>query len=518
VTPVEWLLARLTYRPSWRRISNYNTGAHQPHTVEEDPQAASQGQSVLLRKFDESERNRQQVDLMLQITPLETLTISPTGSYVFDDYLSKPPVDPAGAGQRQDFLGLQQQVGWTAGMDVGWAPHERVKLSLGYMHESYYRKMESRSRPVINGVGVDFSDYDWLSNITDTIDTLYGGVKVAVIPGVLDWGLSGSWAYALGTTEDTESLPLPVSGPAANNATATAKRFPAFDDELVRLETAVAYHFPFAFLRGWTAKLGYVFESWQKHDFRTDKLNPFIPGVSAVFLGDDLAQLYVAHHRGDHRIPVPVGRAFPGPALAMPRRGIPNRDSWRRGRERPPSGRRPSLILSRDRDDRVRLRACAVCSGRADAGSDWSSGDTRIDAGEHARRADWAPASRGGKAGLLRGGCAGRSARGWRGLRSRREHAGCRDRRRTISRARRHGGPGRSSAAVLDTCCQADVASASATVATNAVFCMEWPPISPPGAVSTAELPDPEPRSSIAHSEVGRPAVPRPRGRPSVGL
>jgi MtrB/PioB family decaheme-associated outer membrane protein len=293
VTPVEWLMARVTYRPSWRRISNYNTRAHAEHTVEEDPQAASQGQSVLLRKFDQAERNRQQVDLLLQITPLETLTITPTGSYVFDDYLSKPPVDPAGGGQRQEFLGLQEQVGWTAGMDVGWTPHERVKLSLGYMHESYYRKMESRSRPVVNGVGVDFSDYDWLSNITDTIDTLYGGVKVAVIPGVLDWGFSSSWAYALGTTK-TRNPTAPVSGTPANNTTATAKRFPAFDDELLRLETAVAYHLPFAFLRGWTAKLGYVFESWHKHDFRTDQLNPFIPGVSSVFLGNDLSN-YTSH-------------------------------------------------------------------------------------------------------------------------------------------------------------------------------------------------------------------------------
>jgi hypothetical protein len=140
---------------------------------------------------------------------------------------------------------------------------------------------------------VDFSDYDWLSNITATIDTLYGGVKVAIIPGVLDWGFSGSWAYALGTTT-TRNPTAPVSSTPANNATATAKRFPAFDDELVRLETAIAYHFPFAFLRGWTAKLGYVFESWQKHDFRTDELNPFIPGVSAVFLGNDQRN-YTSH-------------------------------------------------------------------------------------------------------------------------------------------------------------------------------------------------------------------------------
>ena len=88
-TPFDWLLARLTYRPSWRRISNYNTRAHAEHAVaEEDPSTVTQGQSVLLRKFDEAERNRQQVDLFLQITPLETLTITPTASYMFDNYTS----------------------------------------------------------------------------------------------------------------------------------------------------------------------------------------------------------------------------------------------------------------------------------------------------------------------------------------------------------------------------------------------------------------------------------------------
>ena len=291
-SPFEWLNARLTYRPAWRRISNYNTHAHHEHTVEEDPVAASQSQSILLRKFDEAERNRQQVDLLVTLTPLDSLTITPTGSYIFDNYLSKPPVDPSGSG-RQEFLGLQDQVGWTAGMDVGWAPHERVKLNLGYLHESYYRKMESRSRPVINGFGIDFSDYDWITDITDTIDSLYGGVKVAVIPGVLDLGLSGSWAYALGTYKNRNPT-APVSSTAANNATAQAKRFPAFDDDLIRLEAAIAYHFQYPLLKNWTAKLGYVFESWQKHDWRTDELNPFIPGVSSIFLGNDLRN-YTSH-------------------------------------------------------------------------------------------------------------------------------------------------------------------------------------------------------------------------------
>ena len=37
-TPIEWLLARLTYRPSFRRVDEYNTFAHLQHSVvEEDP-------------------------------------------------------------------------------------------------------------------------------------------------------------------------------------------------------------------------------------------------------------------------------------------------------------------------------------------------------------------------------------------------------------------------------------------------------------------------------------------------
>lgn len=30
-----------------------------------------------------------------------------------------------------------------------------------------------------------------------------------------------------------------------------------------------------------------MFESFSKHDWRTDSLNPFIPGVAAIWLGND---------------------------------------------------------------------------------------------------------------------------------------------------------------------------------------------------------------------------------------
>lgn len=278
VTPVDWFLAKLTYRPSFRRISTYNTTAHHEHTVidEDSPAAIAQGQSTLLRKFDEGERDRQRVDLMLQFMPTDVFTTSLTGGWTKDDY-----IDSA--------LGLQQATSWSAGIDLNWTPLERLSLYGGYTHESIYQKQRSRSRPVTGTTTFDFPDYDWISVHTDTVDTVFLGATVGLIPKVLDWTANASYAYALGRVQNRNPV-APTSGTAAQDATATAKPFPAFEDQLLRVETSLRYHF----WKMWTASLGYAFESFQKNDWRTDRLNPFVPGVSSIWLGND-ARNYDAH-------------------------------------------------------------------------------------------------------------------------------------------------------------------------------------------------------------------------------
>ena len=67
-------------------------------------------------------------------------------------------------------LGLQQEVGWTAGIDVNWAPVERLTLAVGYLYESYFQKQRSRNR------NPDDPALDWISNSTDTIDTFHASV------------------------------------------------------------------------------------------------------------------------------------------------------------------------------------------------------------------------------------------------------------------------------------------------------------------------------------------------------
>jgi len=275
-TPNDWLMIRTTYLPCFRRINRYNTRAHSEHVVEEDATAAAAGQSTLLRKFDEAERNRQRVDLMVQIMPLETLTLTPAMGFRYDDYISST-------------LGLQQTTTWSAGMDVTWAPSQRLSFTTGYVHESIWQKMQSRSRPVTGTTVGDFVDFNWISNDTDTVDTFHASATARLIPKKLDLKLGGAYSYALGRTETRNPIG-PASGTAAQNETARAKVMPAFEDSLLRIDASLRYHFA----EVWTASLNYAYEAFRKHDWRTDTLNPFQPGVSSIFLGNDLKN-YDAH-------------------------------------------------------------------------------------------------------------------------------------------------------------------------------------------------------------------------------
>ncbi len=275
-TPSDWLMVRASYVPSFRRIESYNSHAHAEHTVEEDAAAAAQGQSLLLRKFDMAERNRQRAELQLQITPADSMSITPTVAYRWDDYI-------------RSTLGLQEETAWSAGIDLNWAPVKRLSFFGGYMHESIYQKQRSRSRPVTGTTTFDFVDYDWLSINTDTVDTFHAGFKTVIVPGKLDWKADGSFSTATGRIETRNPIGV-ASGTAAQQASARAKPMPAFEDNLWRVDTSLQYHF----WKSWTASLNYIFESFSKHDWRTDSLNPFVPGVSSIWLGNDQKN-YAAH-------------------------------------------------------------------------------------------------------------------------------------------------------------------------------------------------------------------------------
>jgi MtrB/PioB family decaheme-associated outer membrane protein len=283
ITPNDWLLIRATYTPSFRRISQYQTNAQREAENNAPPGEGNGGsttapvQSYLLRKFDESDRDSQRAELMVQVTPLEGLAFTPSFNYRWDKYL-----DPGFT--MGNMLGLQNQVTWSAGMDATWTPSKRLSLETGYMYESNFQKMQSRNRYITApGIG-DTPAANWISDMTDTVQTVHLSAKAALIPDKLDLKLTANYSYALGTVETRNPNLAGANNisPAVNGNT-LAQRFPAYTDSLLRLEAALMYRLT----KNLTAKLYYIYETYNQHDWQTDTLNPFLPGVPSIYLGSN---------------------------------------------------------------------------------------------------------------------------------------------------------------------------------------------------------------------------------------
>ena len=277
-TPYDWLLVRASYLPSFRRGNEYNTNAFLKNNADEPPGFPG-AQNFEMRKFNEADRNRQAVNLTVLVTPNDRLSFSPTASYKFDDYIASGMQQNGNTPQRVT-MGLQQVVGWNAGMDVNWAPTDRISFSTGYMHESNFQKQRSSVRNPLD------SSLDWISNSTDTNDTFHASIKATILPQKLDFLFNGSYTYSLSRVEQYSPNATGSTVYVAGNPGDIAFRWPAFEDTYARLEAALQYHFT----KSLSAKLFYVYESFTKHDWQTDTSTPFLgPGVSGtpIFLGND---------------------------------------------------------------------------------------------------------------------------------------------------------------------------------------------------------------------------------------
>jgi MtrB/PioB family decaheme-associated outer membrane protein len=286
-TPNDWLLMRATYLPSFRRIDFYHTNAQR--VVENNAPSSETGtgnppiQSYLLRKYDESDRDTQRAELMTQLTPYESLVFTPTLSYEWNNYLD--PGFTAG-----NLLGLQVQTAWSAGMDVTWSPSDRLKVSGGYEYGSNFQKMRARTRLLAAPAPGDTPAADWISDMRDTSNTFRASMTANLIPAKLDLNISGNYEYAVGTVETRNPNVATANNISPSvNANALAQRFPAYTDSLLRLEGALLYHFT----KNLTGKLYYVYEQFKQQNWQTDTLNPFVPGVASIYLGNNL-QNYTA--------------------------------------------------------------------------------------------------------------------------------------------------------------------------------------------------------------------------------
>lgn len=286
MTPAEWVLIRLSYQPSIRRGDGYTGNASLMENFGAPPGFSGTGaQTYQLRKFNQADRNRHRVDLMVQFTPVDELSISPSGSYKFDNYIASGLQHDGNTPANQQ-LGLQNVVSWSAGLDINWTPSDRISFSTGYVHESIFQKQRQTFRNPLD------PSLDWISNSTDTIDTFHAAIKANLVPHKLDLILSGAYSYALGRVEQYNPN---ATGSAvfAANPNAQAMRFPSFEDAFTRVDASLEWHL----MKSLTARFFYAFERFTQSNWQTDQLTPSLQNVGAIFLGADVKN-YNAHILG----------------------------------------------------------------------------------------------------------------------------------------------------------------------------------------------------------------------------
>ena len=249
VRPLRWILTRFSYSHGVRTIG---AGAYEP--LGGNATALPQ-----FRKFDQADRTRDKGDVLVQLSPLDTLTVSGSLFAQQDSYFNTT------------FGGVENAKGFGWSGDVAWTPTERVSVSLGYARDEY----QSREQSCHVGAGPP-AVCNPLDVFTvrprDILDTVQTGLDLVVVPRRFE--LSFGYRYAFGRSK--QSVAEVPGGAAAGNPTAvpeTENKFHVFN--------VVARYF---LTPHWTLKLGYQYERYEEQDFTTDGVGPALAGSSNAVL------------------------------------------------------------------------------------------------------------------------------------------------------------------------------------------------------------------------------------------
>ncbi len=252
VRPWTWLLGRLGYAHSVRTVGADGY----------DPLGGNEESLPQFRKFDEADRTRDKGDILLQISPLDTLTLSGSFYAQHDNYFNSS-------------FGLHgaKAYGWSA--DVSWAPIEQVSVFVGYANDEYRSNEQScfisltpsATPPTPTPAGALPGTYCVNTNVfsvrpRDVLDTVSAGINVTVIPKLFDVSLG--YRFAFGRSKQQ------TAGVAGGSASGDPASVPTAENKFHVFNVVGRY-----FLTPqWSLKLGYQYERYTEQDFTTDGIGP----------------------------------------------------------------------------------------------------------------------------------------------------------------------------------------------------------------------------------------------------
>ena len=236
LTPASWVSLNANYAFVTRTGSNYLT-------TEQEGEAGV----PLTYKFYSGSLNGNKFNFIAEVYPVDTVTCSLNFSTYNNNYLDST-------------FGIQSDRGWSSGADVGWRPHERVALSLGYDHQQLQVKQLTPSNVVQPPLGEDFVVFqDAGSTLTtsDSYDTFVARADVKLIPKKLTLTTRASYSFA------------------NSNFNTGNPALPNLNEYFADIRTFLTYQFD----EHWACRAGYIFQAFgQSKAYQT----LYLQGVTAT--------------------------------------------------------------------------------------------------------------------------------------------------------------------------------------------------------------------------------------------
>jgi MtrB/PioB family decaheme-associated outer membrane protein len=253
-TGTTWATARITYSYGERR----NDGYYQT-TTSENP---------LSQRFDESNRNRSALDLLVTMTPVDKITL--VGSYEVGRDTFPNSV-----------YGVQHDNTNSIGVELEWAPMPRLSFGAGYERDWSNNLFNSEYRTGSTAATLSNQTWNWVATNIDSSTTAFITVAATLIPNRLEF--TAMWQIAQSAFQMQAYNPVaPSGGTAAQNAAATAMSFPAATQELEPFTLDVRY----VVSPDWSLTARFQGEHFTNYNFQTTGLAPATGNY--VFQGNSL--------------------------------------------------------------------------------------------------------------------------------------------------------------------------------------------------------------------------------------